>query len=226
MSMVLAKKNDDGDFIYEKGCESKLPDGYSFGDFKDFTGYIEDTNCIVYSYDTRSHNFHIVPNLNNIIEQGVVEQYIGAGEYLLSCIDRSLSKYGIDLKGGTTSGSPSYSRAHLYKFCRINENEYSISLNRLWCDNQDKVNNSMGKIQFMRYYKDKDGPNFIRSNGNFEMMYPNTDEDGDGKYSETSLNMVFNPFGLSIKSNPEEIAESYIRFVEREQIRLMVEREN
>ena len=239
--MIEFQTSDSDEFKEEKQKETeKETKGYRLGTFEDFTNLVPEDAIIWYSFDKTYKNFHIVPDKKTKVqntEKTLSEWLRNRLDTILDAIIKKLpnsiitiTKEQTNYKKGTLKvDNKEYLLARSEgRECTINHKwisiidkeskyEYLLLPCRLWCDDKKQVNNSFGKIQFMRYpYKpDREGRNKVdinKINGKFTMMYPSSDAEGKG--NKESGHYVYNPEGLTIKSKPEEIAKKFIEFIE------------
>lgn len=204
---VGEEKLNNGECSFDNDSDNmELPK--QLGIFRDCSKTIQNQSTIVATYDNVSLNYHMVPRYDE--NNSSVNKYLKDVTDLIKNIKSCLSERKIALKGGPNSKN---TKLHQYRYVVFGEWEYLLSFNRLWVENE-RVNNNMGEIQFMKYSKIMDGPNYV-SEGKSIIMYPSSAEDGNLIKNKKST--VYNPIGLNVESNAKDIADAFIRFIENEQ---------
>lgn len=209
-----------------------LEQKYVVDGFKNNTNYEFDEEDLWYSFDPDSGNFHIVPDKSARIEVDKdIKRFIDIAAFLqerLECIRKKIEEKSIPnitVYGKVSKGNPPNIN-HRYICVNSGGNQYLLSFNRLWCEDRDgdsdngsdnqtfHIHNNFGQAQFMCYpikvAREAVGEiNCI--DGKFRLMYPNSDE--DRQYKSEAGHIAYNaPY--TIKNTPEEIAESFVRFIE------------
>ena len=207
--------------------QSKINKKFIVDGFENRTGCgFNDEDNIWYSFDSGFYNFHIVPDKEVKFEDG-------SGEYVSVWLEHRLVriKDEVDkvIKGNeklktlmqditVPSITANCAKNHRYFYVNTEETQYLMSFNRLWFavrDNDTHICNNFGQAQFMCYpRKDGDINSFPNTGGRakyeFELMYPNSAEDGisEGK----GRHLVFNaPY--DINCGAEKIAKCFAEFI-------------
>ena len=190
---------------------------YYVDSFQGDSGLVaEDETNIWYSFDPDRGNFHIVPDItvkvdvkdsNKTINEFLRETFkCFAGEIQNLCLGNCMV---VSWTGNRGSKGSKYSEGekphvcnHIWKAGQIGKYEYLLSFNRLWCETLDadkdadkkeyRIHNNFGQMQFMRYMIKNEHINFPNGKGMFKMMYPSSDENGEGRFDCTSGHLVFN----------------------------------
>ena len=213
------------------GFENKT--GYNFYEEDESGAYKEvkigKESDLWYSFDSDSGNFHIVPDESVRIrircKDGKKE--IAISEWLKEDKLKNISE---TVKANEavkevkvprsqicpTNGKEDYTHNHWYVCVKSKENEYLMSFNRLWCDDSDSdnktfhIHNNFGQAQFMCYPRAHKQINLFQ--GKFELMYPSSGDDGEGRFNCESGYFVYNaPY--NIDSDAKEIADCFAKFI-------------
>lgn len=221
---------------YQKTEEKYIVDGFENHTGCDFykEGSDEEIDIINnepglwYSFDPDHGNFHIVPDGSVIINEKAKPFRELLREKLDCILKKVLEKETIKEENKRNRVQPGeckdrpHTHNHKYFCVNIGDNQYLMSFNRLWCYVKDDVNhicNNFGQAQFMCYpikrEKKANGKEDIVGeinlfDGKFELMYPNSAEDGIhyGKFTHLAYNAPYN-----INNTSEDIAKGFVEFI-------------
>lgn len=202
---------------------------YIVDGFENRTGCrFNDEDNIWYSFDSDRCNFHIVPGKEVRFEDGAGE-YVSVWlknklERIRDEVDKIKEKQKPEAKVGGVKLDEGICKRYEYKcnhkyFCvDIGQTQYLMSFNRLWCDvkaNGTHICNNFGQAQFMCFPKEnkekKEDGQINLFHGEFELMYPSSDRDGE--YNSKAGHLAYNaPY--SINDYVEVIAKGFVEFIE------------